>query len=41
LDEQKQDPAEPLLVQEDTGSAQFISVNKKRTKRIKLNKKKK
>ncbi len=41
LDEQKQDPAEPLLVEEDTGSAPYIAVNKDRTKKIKLNKKKK
>ena len=41
LDEQKQDPAEPLLVVEDTGSAPYIAVNKDRTKKIKLNKKKK
>jgi len=41
LDEQKQDPAEPLLVSEDTGSAPFIAINKKRSKRLKLKKKKK
>ena len=39
MDEQKQDPAEPILVQEDTGSAPFIAVNKDRTKKIKLKKK--
>jgi|GEM_PF-1767792 hypothetical protein len=41
LNEQKQDPAEPLLVHEDTGSAPFIAINKQRTKRIKPKKRKK
>jgi len=41
LDEQKQDPAEPLLVEEDTGSAPFIAVNKDQASKKKLKKKKK
>jgi hypothetical protein len=40
LDEQKQDPKEPLFVHEDTGSAPFIAINKKQSGRLKIKKRK-
>jgi hypothetical protein len=32
MDEQKQDTEEPLFVEEDTGSAPVVNINKNKTK---------
>lgn len=40
MDEQKQDPEEPLFVTEDTGSAPNIAINKRQIKKRRIKKRK-